>query len=401
MLCFSAYGPLGNSTAAIAGYRREIALASSRGLDGFAVEYLGRDEYYAPSADGMFKACAAYNEGLSPGGKPFRLFLIINFCCGLTLVDAAALYMQYHNHPCAQTMQGRPVFSSWSAIDWSNGARNETARWTDGFYAPIAAAGQPRPFFFPFIYAFDGANYEETATLAEQRQTLSDFSRILDGLWYWGCAPKAPEVVSSSQATVQACREAGKLSAVPVSAPYSPHIGDRHTPGNNRYTQSNGAKGLIETWEGHIRTQPDMVIFTTWNDLGEHHYVGPYNITLWGRDTVTGWDGGRGPNKYPHNGSVLPKPFVVVCVSACCLLPASRWPLLSLLPASACLPACLDTCILLSAHWITPTLTNNPAISPIEFYNFIIKNDCVAPFSVPLFLYHCSPARKLFRFRQR
>ena len=23
-----------------------------------------------------------------------------------------------------------------------------------------------------------------------------------------------------------------------------------------------------------------MVIFTTWNDLGEHHYVGPYNLEL-------------------------------------------------------------------------------------------------------------------------
>jgi hypothetical protein len=34
-----------------------------------------------------------------------------------------------------------------------------------------------------------------------------------------------------------------------------------------------------------------MVIFTTWNDLGEHHYVGPYNLV---RDF---WD----PyNAHPH-----------------------------------------------------------------------------------------------------
>ena len=31
-------------------------------------------------------------------------------------------------------------------------------------------------------------------------------------------------------------------------------------------------------WTEHIQSQPDMVIFTTWNDLGEHHYVGPYNL---------------------------------------------------------------------------------------------------------------------------
>jgi hypothetical protein len=44
-----------------------------------------------------------------------------------------------------------------------------------------------------------------------------------------------------------------------------------------------------------------VVIFTTWNDLGEHHYVGPYNHSLWGHDTRTGWQATNGPNEYPHD----------------------------------------------------------------------------------------------------
>ena len=84
-----------------------------------------------------------------------------------------------------------------------------------------------------------------------------------------------------------------------MSAPYSPHIGDRRAAGNNRYTQGNGARGVETAWLAHIAAQPDVVIYTTWNDLGEHHYLGPYNRTLWGHDTATGWDA-AGPNLFPH-----------------------------------------------------------------------------------------------------
>ena len=276
MLCFAAFGPLGNSSAAVAGYEREIAVAAAAGLDGLAVEFLGHDAYYQPAIQGMYAACAAHNARV---GGSFRLFPIINFCCGLGLADAVALYTAWHAHPCAQQLGGRPVFSAWSAVNWTAGGAAEAARWEADFFAPIAAAGLPRPYFLPFVYAYDEVThtYEETATLAQQQQTLREFGSALDGLWYWGCAPPGNAVAASSAATVAACRAAGKLAAVPVSAPYSPHIGDRGSPGagNNRYTQSNGAKALIDVWSAHIQAQPDVVIYTTWNDEGEHHLMGP------------------------------------------------------------------------------------------------------------------------------
>jgi hypothetical protein len=39
MLCFAAFGGMGNQT----GYKQEMAIARDSGVDGFAVEYLGRD----------------------------------------------------------------------------------------------------------------------------------------------------------------------------------------------------------------------------------------------------------------------------------------------------------------------------------------------------------------------
>ena len=56
--------------------------------------------------------------------------------------------------------------------------------------------------------------------------------------------------------------------------PYSPH-----SKLNNRYTPSHGGKAIIDVWTEHVQSQPDMVIFTTWNDLGEHHYVGPVDMS--------------------------------------------------------------------------------------------------------------------------
>eukprot|EP01044_Picomonas_judraskeda_P001878 COSAG03_NODE_120_length_12312_cov_15.216900_9_plen_352_part_00 len=271
--------------------------------------------YYLPSALGMFAACEAYNAALPAGAKPFRLFVIINFCCGLNLTDAVELYTRFHASPCGHKVDGRPVFSSWSAVNSRVPFREEAARWEQGFYRPLQSAGLPRPFFLPFIYP---ANYSgdpaaphatghcaegtcpgeplvfpprsirhsqphtqlaacsESPDYVQQKAILDEadgFGSALDGLWYWGCSPPADAVANSSRDTVRACREAGKLVATPVSGPYSPH-----GPGNNRYTPGHGGRGVIDVWTEHIQSQPDMVIFTTWNDLGEHHYVGPYNL---------------------------------------------------------------------------------------------------------------------------
>jgi hypothetical protein len=147
MLCFAAFGEKGNSSNATAGYQREYEVAHANLLDGFAIEYLGHDSYYLPSAIGQFVACEAYNAALPPGAKPFKLFIIINFCCGLNLTDAVSLYTRFHNSSCAHKLDGRPVFSSWSAVNSRLPWTESVQQWESEFFAPIAAAGLPKPFF--------------------------------------------------------------------------------------------------------------------------------------------------------------------------------------------------------------------------------------------------------------
>ena len=110
-----------------------------------------RDPYYLPNADAMFRACGEYTAALPAAALPFRLFVIINVCGGLNLSDAAFLYERFHTPSCAQVepTTSRPMLSSRGAVQSQRPFAAEAARWEAGFYAPIAAAGLPRPFFLP------------------------------------------------------------------------------------------------------------------------------------------------------------------------------------------------------------------------------------------------------------
>lgn len=167
MLCFSAFG------ANITGYQKEIAIAQANGLDGFAVEYLGRDPYYLPNVITMFAATEAYNAA-RPTQSPFLLFVIINFCCGLNLTDAVSLYTRFYNSSClfrpVPSQPARGAFSSWSAIEWAQGGPINASAWDSEFFAPLAAQGLARPYFMPFIYP---PNYDVPPTLADQETILA------------------------------------------------------------------------------------------------------------------------------------------------------------------------------------------------------------------------------------
>ena len=171
MLCFSAFG------ANESGYQREMAIAQKNNLDGFAVEYLGRDPYYLPNVIAMFSACEAYNAA-RPSQPPFLLFVIINFCCGLNLTDAVSLYTRFYNSSCLfRPLPSEPLrgaFSSWSAIEWGPTGQINASAWDSQFFAPIASSGLARPYFMPFIYP---PNYDVPPTLADQQTILAQVWR--------------------------------------------------------------------------------------------------------------------------------------------------------------------------------------------------------------------------------
>lgn len=273
------------------GYVREISHAARYGLDGFALEWLGSSAGYRQSYDRMFAACERWNANRPVwASSNFSLISIIDHI-GLDWQAMAAKMALHINSSCTYRVDGRPFISSWgfSGLKWrpynKTQVQQHVQAYSKVFVPAIKATGfAPQgPFYVPSLYP---PNLNAPADLSDQRQLLQIFPE-LDGLWTWGCGDTADVVANASKATIQACNEVQKYSAGSISAPYSPHraaalINGTRAWSNVRYFNGNGAKGVITTWEAHIASQPDFVIYTTWNDLAEHHYLGPYNNTYWG-----------------------------------------------------------------------------------------------------------------------
>lgn len=274
----------------------EMEIAQRHGLDGFALEWLGGDAYYNESFYNIFTACEMYNarrgatahSAALGGAVPFTLIPMLddgNYSALahklLTHIDSSCLYR----------FENRPVVSSWGAgISWHGDGANgnnytigaiRSADWEREVVKPLAALGHSRPFFMPFVFPPGEPGSTGLWNFREgQEDILANFT-VVDALWYWGCADLPDNVANASLLNIEACQQYQKYSVSPLSAPYSPHGN-----GNNRYYPGNGARGIIQTWMASINgvngTQPNFIIYTTWNDLAEHHYLGPYNHTFWG-----------------------------------------------------------------------------------------------------------------------
>jgi hypothetical protein len=324
MMCFHAFGnctpgPKCSSQGAssyIQGYKTEIEIAQRYGLDGWALEWLGHEMggYYNESFYNIFQACEEYNaergataETAAAGGP--QPFVLIPMLDGGNFTATRLKFLTHVGSTCQYRFQDRPVLSNWGGgIPWHNKTGDQgaikSAEWEAEIVQPMAKLGHARPFYLPFIYP---PNYDVPPTLSDQVSILDNFT-ALDGLWYWGCADLGDAVAQSSSWNIEACQQRKKYSASPVSAPYSPHkCGNWNETTqkfgwcNNVYYQGNGAQGMMQTWMAHIKgfkgKQPDFVIYTTWNDLAEHHYLGPYNHTFWGlaNETQPQWH-----TEYPH-----------------------------------------------------------------------------------------------------
>eukprot|EP00039_Didymoeca_costata_P015432 m.262159 g.262159 ORF g.262159 m.262159 type:complete len:344 (+) comp16222_c1_seq4:77-1108(+) len=294
MMCFHAYntncteGPTCGyqGSGDVEGYVKEISYAAQYGLDGFALEWLGSESYYRESYDKIFEACEIWNSNRPPWAtSKFYLLPILDTA---NWTDMADKFATHANSSCTYKVGTKPFISSWGGgMDWHNAtkAKGHVASYSTEFIPAIKATGHAPdgPFYLPFMFP---QNYDAPPTFDDVQSLLSYFPDV-DGLWYWGCAHTGDIVANASIDNIKACRENNKYTAAPVSAPYSPHraaplINGTRAWSNIRYFTGNGAKGMITTWMAHIASQPDFVIYTTWNDLAEHHYLGPYNHTFWG-----------------------------------------------------------------------------------------------------------------------
>eukprot|EP01047_Picozoa_sp_COSAG01_P010741 COSAG01_NODE_461_length_16698_cov_113.458160_3_plen_548_part_00 len=302
MLCFqafsSAYPNPTHSARDVQGYMAEMALAQRHGVDGFALEYgfsHNSQPLYNASLHWMFEACEEYNTARGAtastakagGPAPFHLIPMLDFDAGNTSAVAEVL-LRHIDSPCQYRFQDRAVLSNWrGGIDWDPNnpcadCAQASQRWEAEVVAPLAALGHSRPFYIPYIITMG-----HPASAIDTIDVLSNWS-ALDGFLFWGCSYTGEDESAAGLRNLQACRAAGKYAMNPVSGPVSSHTwyADPKKRVFNRYFPPNGAKAITQEWMANIEgvggLQPDWVIFSTWNDVGEHHYVGPMNNSYWG-----------------------------------------------------------------------------------------------------------------------
>ncbi len=271
-----------NEEAKIAAYGREIQQAQALGIDGFALNvggWLGEPHYIRYSAE-MFEAAVRLHSG-------FKLMFSADFCCKNSPADAedmmrrfagnpryASTYFQHDGKFVLTTFAGDKLGqAAWQTLkdDLATGAHPSTAVVPQAPEWVRAAPGnQPlRIFLVPAF--FWGGELPERAGI---RKGFEDWSRVIDGSFYWGIAgvpgSGGPlDQVKSSTAYASVVHGGGKLYMAPICLQF-------WGSNANRYYEYSGGAGMRAMWMDAIRvSHPEWVEIITWNDFVEGSYVSP------------------------------------------------------------------------------------------------------------------------------
>ncbi|KAJ7137494.1 glycoside hydrolase family 71 protein [Mycena crocata] len=230
----------------------DIALASSKGLDGFILN-LGSDSWQPDQVAAAFTAAQG-------AGSTFR----IGFSFDMTVMpcaasDDAALLQKYittyNSHPNVMQFNGKMLISTFSGDKCTFGQSSADAGWAS------AVKSGPPVHFIPSFFV-------EPATFSTYQSA--------DGAFNWnGGWPQSQVNTSFDTDTAYVSALGGKTYLGAVSPWFFTHYGADSFNKNWIYNFDDWL--FSSRWEVLIknRAQVPIVEVITWNDYGESHYVGP------------------------------------------------------------------------------------------------------------------------------
>ncbi|KAF9031404.1 glycoside hydrolase family 71 protein [Hymenopellis radicata] len=242
-------------------WMQDIQLASSKGIDSFALN-LGADDWQIARVADAFTAADQYNRERQESQQSFKLFLSFDMAvmpCS-NAEDASLLrkyinafggllsYLTYHDFPLVSTYAGEKcTFGQDSLNDaWNYAFKNGDTR---------------RITFVPFF------NMDPIG--------LGDLSAI-DGIFNWNAGwPQGDKDLDWYSDDLHIKDLGGRIYMAAVSPWFSTHYPANSFNKNWIYRPDNWL--FAERWEmlaGH-RDHVDIVQIISWNDFGESHYVGP------------------------------------------------------------------------------------------------------------------------------
>ncbi|KAJ7849581.1 glycoside hydrolase family 71 protein [Mycena leptocephala] len=230
----------------------DIALASSKGLDGFVLN-LGSDSWQPDKVADAFTA--AKSAGSFRIGFSFDMTVMPCTTAG----DAALLQKYittYSSHPNVMQFDGKMLITTFSGEKCTFGQSSVDAGWTSA-----VKTGVPPVHFIPAFFV-------DPATFSTYQSA--------DGAFNWnGGWPQSQVNTSFDTDTAYISALGGKTYLGAVSPWFFTHYGADSFNKNWIYNFDNWL--FSERWEVLIqnRAQVPIVEVITWNDYGESHYVGP------------------------------------------------------------------------------------------------------------------------------
>ncbi|KIJ64072.1 glycoside hydrolase family 71 protein [Hydnomerulius pinastri MD-312] len=230
----------------------DISLASSKGIDGFALN-IGSDPWqHARVAD-------AYSAALKTTFKLFLSFDMTSFPCSKP-EDAAVLqkYIQdYASHPNQLSSSGKVLVSTFGGEHCTFGSKNVDEGWT----SVVRKVGLPLEHFIPSFF-IDPVG-------------LSSLS-VIDGAFNWRASWPAGNDDITFDPDEEWIRNLGGADYMAGVSPwFFTHYGK--TSHNKNFVLRGDDWLVVRRWEVLVENRGKIVIvqIVTWNDFGESSYVGP------------------------------------------------------------------------------------------------------------------------------
>ncbi len=236
-------------------YKREILLAQSHGIDGFALncgDWLAKDgekTQYVLAAERIFQAAKELGTG-------FRLVLSPDFACeGINkapLVQVTDMLKRFYDHPNLWRIGGKAVLSGYAGSP-------------DDYAAPAAALKKDGLDFLLIPKTSDQSRYAMAWSLETVIRDLAGAGHI-DGLFNFACDGTVNDLVRNNAAGRRGTMMLGKFFLAGACPAYnSPNLRDFR-----------GLSGYCAMWEGIIRDGADGVEIVTWNDYVEDSNLMPF-----------------------------------------------------------------------------------------------------------------------------
>lgn len=282
MMCFGPFSCGMNAPAKslLEGYKAEILMAKSMGIDGFGLDMMQPNEVYERNAAAMFQAA----HEVAPDFKLF--FEFDNALPPKSPVDYVSLVKQYHDDPSYFNFSGRPLVCAYGADSGIKPASNAVKWWSDTLISPLHDAGI-QIYFVPTTFGqFGTPKYSWYADEASALE-VAGWGNVADGqaMWQMHRSPFGGGI-ETLEYFASRLHAAGKSYMAPMVVQYSggfrsipswywkPGQPETASCSNSNYCEYAGGRGLDAQWNSVIQVQkPQWVIMVTWNDFAESYIV--------------------------------------------------------------------------------------------------------------------------------